>query len=60
MANPALNSRNNVVGTLTLLDAIRDHGVKSLVFSSTYSVYSVLEAVPISEAAPLQPISPHG
>ena len=43
--------RNNLCGTLNLLDAMADAGVPRLVFSSTAAVYGHPEEVPISEAA---------
>ncbi len=60
VADPAKYYRNNVVGTLSLLDAMRAHGVDRMVFSSTCAVYGVPESVPISEAAALDPINPYG
>lgn len=58
--NPAKYYRNNVVGTLTLLDAMRQHGVDKIVFSSTCATYGVPSMVPISEDAPQNPINPYG
>ncbi len=57
---PALYYRNNVGGTLELLEAMRRAGVKLLVFSSTCSTYGVPERMPISEDLPQQPINPYG
>lgn len=51
---------NNVVGTLSLLDAMRDTGVDKIVFSSTAAVYGMPETAPIGEDAPLAPINPYG
>ncbi|MDX2036269.1 MAG: UDP-glucose 4-epimerase GalE [Isosphaeraceae bacterium] len=58
--DPAIYYRNNVVGTLNLLDAMRDRGVGRIVFSSTAAVYGVPESSPISEDAPKNPINPYG
>ncbi len=58
--NPAKYYRNNVVGTLTLLEAMRDQGVGKLVFSSTCSTYGVPERNPIPETHPQHPINPYG
>ena len=53
--------RNNVCGTLNLLEAMRDAGVPRLVFSSTAAVYGEPEEVPIPEAAPEPcPTNPYG
>ncbi|WP_321343325.1 UDP-glucose 4-epimerase GalE [Breoghania sp.] len=60
MANPGKYYRNNAVGSLTLLEALRDHGVRDLVFSSSCAVYGVPETVPITEDTPTDPINPYG
>ncbi len=52
--------RANVVGTLNLLDAMRDAGVPRLVFSSTAAVYGEPDEVPIPETAPTRPTNPYG
>ena len=52
--------QNNVVGTLTLLEAMRDAGVKRFVFSSTCAVYGEPASVPIVETLPKQPINAYG
>ena len=52
--------RNNVGGTLALLDAMRRHGVPRLVFSSTCATYGVPDALPITEDTPQRPINPYG
>lgn len=61
VADPALYYRNNVLGTLNLLDAMRAHNVSQIIFSSSCAVYG---APPregrISEATPFAPISPYG
>ena len=60
VADPSRYYRNNVVGALNLLDAMRAEGVSRLVFSSTAAVYGVPDAVPIGEDAPARPINPYG
>jgi UDP-glucose-4-epimerase GalE len=60
MQQPALYFRNNVTGTLNLLDAMREAGVDRLVFSSTAAVYGNPEYTPIDEAHPTRPINPYG
>jgi UDP-glucose 4-epimerase len=52
--------RNNVGGTLNLLDAMGEAGVGRLVFSSTAAVYGEPERVPIPETAPTVPTNPYG
>ena len=50
----------NVSGTVTLLAAMRDAGVRTLVFSSSATVYGDPAGSPIGEDAPLQPTNPYG
>jgi UDP-glucose 4-epimerase len=57
---PARYWRNNVVGTVALLDALRAHGVGQIVFSSTAATYGVPESQPIREDAPTRPTNPYG
>jgi UDP-arabinose 4-epimerase len=56
---PALYYRNNVGGTLELVEAMRRARVDALVFSSTCSTYGVFERMPITEDAPQRPINPY-
>ena len=60
MADPALYYRNNVVGGIGLLEAMREAGVRRLVISSTAAVYGAPESTPIAEDAPLRPINVYG
>ncbi len=60
VTDPAKYYRNNVVGTLNLLDAMRAQGVNKIVFSSTCATYGVPQQVPIPEDHPQNPISPYG
>jgi UDP-glucose 4-epimerase len=60
VAEPARYFRTNVAGTLNLLDAMREAGVRRLVFSSTAAVYGDPEEVPIVESAPTRPTNPYG
>src|SRR5438105_1501120 len=52
--------RNNVCGTLNLLEAMRAAGVPRLVFSSTAAVYGEPEEIPIRETAVARPTNPYG
>ncbi|NEO87699.1 MAG: UDP-glucose 4-epimerase GalE [Spirulina sp. SIO3F2] len=52
--------RNNVVGTLTLLEAMLSAGVDRFVFSSTCATYGVPERLPLTEDHPQNPINPYG
>ncbi|MBD2729095.1 UDP-glucose 4-epimerase GalE [Nostoc sp. FACHB-892] len=60
VTDPAKYYRNNVVGTLTLLEAMLTASVKKFVFSSTCATYGVPEFVPIPENHPQNPINPYG
>lgn len=57
---PAKYYHNNVVAGLVLLDAMRDCGVKKIVFSSTAATYGEPESQPIFETAPTNPTNPYG
>ncbi|HUQ93490.1 MAG TPA: UDP-glucose 4-epimerase GalE, partial [Bryobacteraceae bacterium] len=57
---PELYFSNNVGGTISLLDAMAQAGIKRLVFSSTAAVYGDPESVPIKEDAPIVPVNPYG
>ena len=58
--NPALYYRNNLGGTLALLEAMRQAGVGEIVFSSTCATYGTPDTVPIRETAPQHPVNPYG
>jgi len=58
--DPALYYRNNVVGTLALLDAMREAGVDRIVFSSTCATYGLPETMPIAETTPQRPVNSYG
>ena len=60
VSNPAKYYRTNVVGSLTLLDAMRAADVPWLVFSSTAAVYGAPDKQPIDEDEPLAPTNPYG
>lgn len=51
---------NNVSGTITLLQALRDAGVKKFLFSSSATVYGDPESVPINESAHVGPTNAYG
>ena len=50
----------NLCGSRQLLEAMQGHGCRSLVFSSSCTVYGLPEQTPISESAAIQPINPYG
>ncbi|MGE0755758.1 MAG: UDP-glucose 4-epimerase GalE [Pirellulaceae bacterium] len=60
VTNPGKYYQNNVVGTCTLLEAMRQAGVSRIVFSSTCATYGTPQQVPITEREPQRPINPYG
>jgi nucleoside-diphosphate-sugar epimerase len=58
--DPLTSSAVNVEGTLNVLLAARDEGVRRVVFSSSTSVYGSSRQLPTAEDAPPDPISPYG
>lgn len=60
MTQPLQYYRNNVVGTLNLLEAMHNADVGNLVFSSTCATYGVPDTVPITEQEKTAPINPYG
>jgi nucleoside-diphosphate-sugar epimerase len=59
VAEPRLSHAVTLDGTLNVLAAAREQGVRRVVFSSSASVYGNADAVPTSEDAPLRPQSPY-
>lgn len=57
---PAKYFQNNLANSLSLFDAMIEHGVKSLIFSSTAAVYGETDKWPITEDFPLNPTNPYG
>ncbi len=60
LADPYGYYSNNVTGTLNLLEAMRQHGVDKLVFSSTAAVFGHPATAVIDEEHPTAPINPYG
>ena len=58
--NPAKYYRNNVAGTLTLLEAMVAAGISIFVFSSTCATYGTPHQIPIPEEHDQNPINPYG
>ena len=52
--------QNNLAGTLTLCEAMRDHNVKNIVFSSSATVYGDPASLPIEEDFPTSATNPYG
>ncbi len=60
VVDPRKYYQNNVVGTLSLLDAMRAAGCNRLVFSSTGAVYGNADSKALPESYPCVPINPYG
>jgi len=58
--NPMKYYNNNVVSTLNLLTAMKDAGIKKIVFSSTAATYGEPQNIPIRESDRTLPINPYG
>jgi UDP-arabinose 4-epimerase len=60
IAEPAKYYRNNVQGSLTLLEAAQDAGIRKVVYSSSCAVFGSPGITPITEDAVKSPVSPYG
>jgi UDP-glucose 4-epimerase len=60
VAEPARYWSANLGGSVALLEAMREIGVRTIVFSSTAAVYGEPEHTPIAETAPTRPTNPYG
>lgn len=60
VSNPSKYYQNNLSNTLNLLDAMVEHQVNKLIFSSTAAIFGEPQYIPIDEKHPKQPINPYG
>ncbi|MBY0316946.1 MAG: UDP-glucose 4-epimerase GalE [Bdellovibrionales bacterium] len=60
MRDPMKYYRNNVIGTYNLVQAMLDHGVKNMIFSSSCTTYGAAKDTPIKETAHQLPINVYG
>ncbi len=60
VASPLLYYDANIKGAVVLFEAMRRHGVKRLVFSSSATVYGAPEVDPVPESAPRRALNPYG
>ena len=60
VADPAMYYRNNLGGSLSLIEAMRETGVDKIVFSSTCATYGIPAGGPIRESVPQLPVNPYG
>lgn len=58
--HPAQYYQNNVAGSITLLEAMRRHGCRNIILSSSCATYGIPLQVPIPESHPQIPINPYG
>lgn len=58
--HPAKYYRNNVFGTLNILESMVEYQIKKFIFSSTCAIYGNPKKLPITEDMPKQPINPYG
>ncbi len=59
VTNPEYHYRNNIAGTLSLLNAMRQAGVDRMLFSSTCATYGLSPKCPMDEQSPQDPCSPY-
>lgn len=59
VADPGFHYRNNVAGTLSVLEAMREAGVRRMLFSSTCATYGLNPKVPMTEESAQDPCSPY-
>ena len=61
VADPVFDARENILGTLNLLEACRKSGVRKVIFASSGGAgYGEQEDFPADESHPLRPVSPYG
>jgi UDP-glucose 4-epimerase len=60
VSEPLKYYRNNTAEPITLLEAMRDHGCRVFIFSSTCATYGEPERLPLVESHPQRPINPYG
>lgn len=61
MVEPILYAQVNIIGSLSVLEAARNHGVRKVVYASTGgAVYGEPEYLPVDEQHPIKPVDPYG
>jgi UDP-glucose 4-epimerase len=58
--DPRSDATTNVLGTINVLDACRDAGIRKVVFASSAGIFGELIQMPIDERHPVEPDSPYG
>ncbi len=60
VTDPAKYYVNNIVGSISLLEAMRRNGTDKIIFSSTCATYGEVDDLPITEETPQNPVNPYG
>ncbi len=60
LENPGNSASQNIVGFVNVLHAVREHGIRRLVYASSAAIYGKPDVVPLAEDANVLPISPYG
>lgn len=60
LENPMLDSYTNLIGTIRILEGMRRHGIKRIVYSSSAAIFGEPSALAIDESHPQNPDSPYG
>jgi UDP-glucose 4-epimerase len=58
--NPFIDAETNVLGTLNVLEAAKNNGVRKVIVSSSAGIFGELKTFPIAEDHPIEPDSPYG
>jgi len=60
LRNPRFNVEGNIGGTMSILEAIRKHDIRKIIFSSASSVYGIPQYIPVDEKHPYRPTTVYG
>ncbi|NOV02462.1 NAD-dependent epimerase/dehydratase family protein [Paenibacillus planticolens] len=60
LANPLLDAKINILGTIALLEQCREYGVRKLIYASSAAVYGTPQYLSVDEAHPVKPLSFYG
>lgn len=60
VTNPVFDARNNILGTLNLLENCCKYGVEKVIYASSAAVYGEPEYLPVDEEHPVKAVSPYG
>jgi UDP-glucose 4-epimerase len=58
--NPIDDAQTNILGSINLLEAAKNSGVKKFIFSSSCATYGIPIEIPITESHPQNPVNPYG